>query len=206
MEEYANAVHTSGAPLTNCWGFIDGTARRICRPTEYQRECFSGHKRCHILKFQAIVAANGLIANLFGPMEGRRHDAAMLWESGVLDRLQHLNRANGEPLCIYGDSAYPLRPNLIRPFQGPLITDDEQLFNRLMGSARVSVEWAFGGISKLFAFLDFDKNMKLFLQPVGKTYVVGALLYNCHTILYGSPTTAHFGINPPTLQEYLRHD
>lgn len=82
--EYAQAIEAKGSPLTNCWGFIDGTVRPICRPQHHQREVYNGHKRCHALKFQNIVAPNGLIAHLYGPFEGRRHDAAMLVESEVL--------------------------------------------------------------------------------------------------------------------------
>jgi len=29
---YADAVHQSGAALDNCWGFVDGTVRPVCRP------------------------------------------------------------------------------------------------------------------------------------------------------------------------------
>ena len=32
LERFAQAVHNVGAPLTNCWGFVDGTVRPICRP------------------------------------------------------------------------------------------------------------------------------------------------------------------------------
>ena len=49
---FANAVHAKGAPLNQCWGFIDGTAHPISRPTLNQRIMFSGHKRVHCLKFQ----------------------------------------------------------------------------------------------------------------------------------------------------------
>ena len=30
LQEYADVVHAKGAPLTNCFGFIDGTVRPIC--------------------------------------------------------------------------------------------------------------------------------------------------------------------------------
>ena len=73
LQEYADVVHAKGEPLTNCFGFIDGTVRPICRPTRHQRVCYNGHKRVHALKFQSVVTPNGLIANLYGPMEGRRH-------------------------------------------------------------------------------------------------------------------------------------
>ena len=44
---YADAVHQSGAALDNCWGFIDGTVRPVCRPGVNQRVLYNGHKRVH---------------------------------------------------------------------------------------------------------------------------------------------------------------
>ena len=74
---------------------------------------YNGHKRTHALKFQSLGLLNGLIGNLCGPFEGRRHDSAMLRESGLLINLQN-NAWNGhEPLCIYGDSQYPLSIHLL---------------------------------------------------------------------------------------------
>ncbi|CAN7990117.1 unnamed protein product [Ixodes hexagonus] len=40
LEHMSRAVHAKGAPLTNCWGFIDGTARAICRPSRGQEDHF----------------------------------------------------------------------------------------------------------------------------------------------------------------------
>lgn len=68
LEMFAQAVKRKGAALDNCWGFVDGTVRPICRPGENQRIMYYGHKRVHGLKFQSVVAPNGLIANLFGPV------------------------------------------------------------------------------------------------------------------------------------------
>lgn len=64
---YANAIHCKGAPLTTCFGFIDGTLRPISRPAFNQRVVYNGHKRLHGIKFQSICIPNGLIANLSGP-------------------------------------------------------------------------------------------------------------------------------------------
>lgn len=41
---YAEAIHMTGVFLENCWGFINGTARPICRPMLNQQNYFSGHK------------------------------------------------------------------------------------------------------------------------------------------------------------------
>ena len=58
LEEYAQAIHNTGAPLVNCWGFVDGTVRPICRPGEFQRIVFDGHHRVHALKFQSVATPN----------------------------------------------------------------------------------------------------------------------------------------------------
>ena len=79
LEQYCQIIHNSGAPLQNCWGFVDGTLENTCRPGEFQRLLFNGQKRVHAVKFQSVVILNGLIANLFGPIEGRKHDAAVGW-------------------------------------------------------------------------------------------------------------------------------
>lgn len=205
LRVFADAVFMKGAPLLNCWGFIDGTIMPICRPTKDQKTVYSGHKRVHALKFQSVVAPNGLVANFFGPIEGRRHDSGMLRESGLMAQLQtFMNQPDGTPYSLYGDPAYPLRPHLIAPYRGSSLSAEEQEFNRLMSRVRVSVEWTFGKITSLFAFLDYKKNMKLYLQPVAKYYLVATILTNCHTCLYGSETGMFFGLNPPTLEEYLQ--
>ena len=66
LQIFANAVHNKGAALDNCWGFVDGTIRPICRPLRNQRVVYNGHKRIHAIKFQSVVAPNGMIANLLG--------------------------------------------------------------------------------------------------------------------------------------------
>ena len=78
LQEYVNAISRQGSPLTNCFGFVDGTVRPICRPGEKQRIVYNGHKRVHALKFQSVALPDGLIGNLYGPVEGRCHDAGML--------------------------------------------------------------------------------------------------------------------------------
>ena len=75
--------------------------RPVARPGEHQRVLFNGHKRVHAIKFQSVVAPNGLIVNLFGPVEGKRHDSGMLAMSGLLPILEtHCITPSGQPLCF----------------------------------------------------------------------------------------------------------
>lgn len=203
FQQFASAIQAKGSPLNNCWGFIDGTAIQICRPTKYQKEVFSGHKRYHCLKYQSAYAPNGLIVHLFGPMEGKRHDAAMLRESNLLQILHEKMAEFGRSYCLYGDPAYPLSREIMCPYKGARVTLEQEAFNGAMSKCRMSVEWGFGDIARTFAFLDFHKNLKLFLQPVGLLYKVGALLTNCRTCLYSNQTAVYFGVAPPSLERYL---
>ena len=94
---------------------------------------------------------------MFGPIEGRRHVVFMLGVSGLADKLERLQTPTGEPYVIYGDPAYGLTRNILAPFCGARLTNDEQLFNTQMSKVRTCVEWGFGKICQNFAFLDFKK-------------------------------------------------
>ena len=51
--------------------------------------------------------------------------------------------------------------------------------------------------------MDFKKNLKVNFSPIGKTYMVSALLQNAHTCLCGNTTCFFFNMKPPELEEYL---
>ena len=79
----------------------------------------------------------------------------MLTESRVLKQLQQnaLSPA-GQPMCIYGDSVYPLRVHLQGPFRNAHLTSQIQQFNKSMSEFRVSVEWLFNDTINYFKFMD----------------------------------------------------
>ena len=63
LESYARAIASKESPLPNCFGFIDGTVRPICRPEQNQRIVYNRHKRVHGLKYQSVVLPNGMMAS-----------------------------------------------------------------------------------------------------------------------------------------------
>ena len=204
LQNFADAIHQKGGALSNCWAFVDGTVRPICRPQNNQRVVYNGHKKVHALKFQAVGAPKGMIANLYGPVDGRRHDSGMLTDSNLLNELQiHSYGPTGNMLCIYGDPAYPLRPQLQAPFKGAVITPLEEEWNKSMSAVRINVEWLFGNIVNYFKFIDFKKGLKIELSAVGKMYICCALMQNARVCLYGSESNSFFDIDPVTLQDYF---
>lgn len=63
---YCDAIKTPGN-LGLCYGFIDATHRAICKPgTTPQRLFYSGYKKIHSIKFQAITTPDGIISHLDG--------------------------------------------------------------------------------------------------------------------------------------------
>ena len=72
LQMFADAIYEKGVPLNNCWGFIDGTVRPVCRPQENQGIIYNGHKRVHAIKFQSVVAPNELIARIRWPLRGEK--------------------------------------------------------------------------------------------------------------------------------------
>lgn len=204
LKQYAEAISAKGAPAKIVWGFIDGTLRKTARPVRNQHIIYNGWKRIHSLKWHSILTPDGLHSHIFGPVEGRRHDEMLYKLSGLTEILeQHSWDPDGNALAIYGDPAYGLSRHLLSPFKGSSLSPEEQQWNAKMSNVHEAVEWSFGDAVCQFAFLDFSKNLKVLLQPVGVLYTVALLLCNAHTILHHPQIPQYFSCPPPTLHEYF---
>jgi hypothetical protein len=150
-----------------------------------------------------------MIGDLFGPVSCRRHDSYLLRRSNLHNRLADvLAQFDIDYLC-FGDAAYPLlryitrgtrRPRVPIPGAVGLAAANQR---KKMSKVRICVEWGFGKIVNLWAFLDFKKNLQLYSQPVATYYSVMAMITNCHTCLYGGQTSEFFDCKPVELEEYL---
>lgn len=174
----------------------------------------------HCVKYQAIVTLDGLIAHLYGPVEGLNHDAAVWAKSGISEVLDiHAYAPDGTALQIYGDPAYGLGDHLISPYQGAALTWNEQLWNKSMSQVRIVVEWCFKEVLQMFSYLDFGQAQKTLLSPVGLQYTVAVLLHNAHVCLHHPQISQYFAqennihvlngveipelAHPPTLEKYF---
>ena len=138
-------------------------------------------------------------------LQQRRHDAGMLWDSQLLQSLQMFALdLHGQPMCIYGETAYPLE-------DPPAGTFLQSSVNSSNAGIQFSNEWSsfFCGVvvwghHQLFQVLGLQKkNLKIGLSIVGKMYVVCAILRNVLTWLYGNQTSEFFELDPPSLQDYI---
>ncbi|KAH7972843.1 hypothetical protein HPB52_017939 [Rhipicephalus sanguineus] len=77
---------------------------------------------------QYITSAQGLDE----PYPGRRHDAGILRDSQLYEKLEAL--ALDKEFVIYGDPTYPLRPLLMKPYGGAALTAIQQEFNSSMSA------------------------------------------------------------------------
>lgn len=207
---WAGAIHNAGAPAPRCIGFLDGTLRPCSRPVRGQRQVYSGYKKLHGIKFQSVIAPNGLIIEMFGAIVGRRSDSYMLARSSLLGRMANLVATAGSPFYLYADSAYPLSMYLLRGYKGAM-TPAQQAFATEMSRLRESVEWGFALVIQDWTYIDYKKNLKLLMQPIGKMYFVAALLSNMKTCVtaqhafdgYGNQIAFKFKVSPPSLHTYL---
>lgn len=114
LESFAALILAAGAPLGDIWAFIDGTICLICRPSSDEDVVYNGHAGDYALKYQGVTLPDGMIQNLFGPMEGKRADSGILDYSGFIEMcLEHAKARDGWCLFIYGYTAYPMNDIVI---------------------------------------------------------------------------------------------
>lgn len=201
LPRLSQALSRRGCRIPSCCGFVDGTLFKIRRPTEGEDAAYSGWKRMHATKYQAVVLPNFMIADFDGPFAGSVGDANIWRRSNLQERLQAINRGLDEEVTLYGDGAYASTDVLCRPFKGN-INSEQAAFNEHMSGFRQAVEWIFGKLEGLWPLVGDKTRKTVLLRQTGKEDVVAALLTNFHTCLCGGVTTDYLGIAPPTLQEY----
>ncbi|KAG2193789.1 hypothetical protein INT47_009931 [Mucor saturninus] len=196
LQRFAEATERKGSCFAGVIGFVDGTLNGVARPSEYPEILYNGHVRYHGLKYQGIVTHDGITVSLSGPFAGAMHDQAVMVSSGIMDDLRKCldpRETGGELYAIYGDPAYVESDILIKPFRtGAQMHRLDKEANYVMSKLRIIVEWEFGHVANLFAFL----KCALF-------YKIATLMKNIHICVNGGQSSSYFGISPPTLEEYM---
>ncbi|EDQ84318.1 uncharacterized protein MONBRDRAFT_12946 [Monosiga brevicollis MX1] len=209
----AAAVATRHPPTAGICAFIDRTDHHIARPAgEAQRWFCVGKDKAHALRYQAVLAPNGIIISFYGPFRGPTQDAVMLASLGLEGRLGQLwpERA---PWCILGDQAHPESKRIVRPAQTRRGANNEQeavAHDQQLDSVRVAVDWCFGapgtGVFSRFEGLANPRAMRMQMRPVTGYLYVAVLLSNmivCDE--QSSPVAKYFyeRLTIPTLSDYM---
>ena len=201
----------------DCFATIDGKRFRICRPSgpnNQQAGAYNGYYGYHNLGFQSIVGPNGMFLQFSGPFAGAGNDLEMLAHSHSLNMLHDALEEGGfdaDAYKILADKIYPqvygngvvsLRQQQFR------YDEEDEAEDAAASSARVNVEHIFAKMVNLFPFLDFSKGLRVNERAIGQYVIVGALIINLHTCLYGSQVCSQFStsydiILPPTLESYM---
>lgn len=208
--EWSSAVFekTERRGFDNTPVFVDGTLRGICRPAHSQDIWFNCHHWMHGVLWQALTAPNGLVIDLAGPMNGRRHDRHILKKSKLLSRFAAANVSAGfapNRYRIYADAGYWISLVLQAAYHRAkgFLAADKRALNRVMSTVRILVEWGFGRVLALWPYFSFTPGQQLGRVPVAKMYVTAVLLTNAHCCLYGNQTSEAFGLSPPSLEDYF---
>ena len=182
--------------------FIDGTFNQCCKPmqreehdmdgTDTQRAVYSGYYGGWGLKYLHCVLGNGMLAQVWGPVDGRRHDAHLFQISQINGKLACLSQVSGSVINAHGDSAFPASSHTMKGGGWE------------MNRKRICVEWTIGKIVQQGASLDMSAHQQIYLNRPGALYLVGCLLTNFHTCVYGSQTGLYFSCKSPTLESYMR--
>jgi hypothetical protein len=135
----------------------------------------------------------GIFASMHGSFTGRRADGFVFRDTRINAKVAELERICGFPVKTHVDSAYAVASNTVKGggYQ--------------MSRSRECVEWGFGLVCSLWAGIDWDRKLQLYLNRPGSLYLTAGILTNMHVCLYGSLTSRYFSCWPPfTLEEYMR--
>ena len=152
--------------IPQCAGSIDGSHIPV-KPPAMNHTCYYNRKGWYSIVLQAIVDHNYLFTDVYVGWPGSVHDARVLANSSVYEK-----RNDGKLLCgpvqdgirlfLVGDSAYPLRPWLMKPFpHSGALSAQKKLYNYRICRGRVVVEIAFGRLKARWRRLSKQNDMSV---------------------------------------------
>ena len=125
----------------------------IIAPTEFHSDYYN-RKGWFSMIIQEVADHKYRFIDVYTGWPGSVHDASVfanspIYKKGIEGRLFNgLKKSIGSkdvPVCLLGDSAYPLKSWLLKPFpHNGLLTRSQQLFNYRLSKARIVIENTFG--------------------------------------------------------------
>ena len=166
---------------------------------------YDGQEGAYGISFQSVVLPNGMIGDVSGPAPGASDPLDFTRKSELNSKLAAVQEGKLFQGKVHGNSTGGNMSHVGSAFQGDSLTVAQSAYNTDMEAARLCTVEQIAKISQMFPFMDVQHNHKVMLSPVGKYFTIAALLTNAHTTCYGCPTSTHFGMAPPTLEEYFKN-
>ncbi|XP_063590541.1 putative nuclease HARBI1 [Penaeus indicus] len=149
--------------IPNCIGSIDGKHCRLKCPAK-AGSLFYNYKGYHSIVLLAIVDANCCFTLIDVGQYGRNSDSSVFTESnmgrsflcgslGIPPSREIPNTVTKTPFFLVGDEAFPLKPNIMRPYPRKELDYPKKVYNYRISRARITVERAFGILAKKFGIL-----------------------------------------------------
>ena len=119
--------------------------KKIQNAPQKDKELYFTRKKRYALHWQGIVDFRGIFTGYDIGWPGSVHDAKVYRHSSFYSNRSFLIREND---FLIGDSAYPLSPFLIKPYNKP--NNEQKIFNQIFSSHRIVVEHSFGRLKNRF--------------------------------------------------------
>ncbi|KAJ4924492.1 hypothetical protein JOQ06_003448 [Pogonophryne albipinna] len=172
----------------NCLGAIDGKHIVIQAPPLSGSQYFN-YKKTFSIVLMALVDADYRFRVIQVGDFGRTSDGGTYAGSdlgkGMETKTLHVPTSTslpdaahlGEmPFVMVGDTAFPLKPYLLRPYPGKNLTHQKSIFNYRLSRARMVVENAFGILASRWRI--FHRRINLLPKNVDTLVVAGCILHN----------------------------
>lgn len=167
------------ANFPNVVACVDGTHVKILCPPQ-EEYAYVNRKGYHSINVQLMCDATLRIVNYVVRWPGSTHDARILTESEIYQRLEN----HHDNMIILGDSGYPSKVWLMVPFLNPR-GQNEQRYNQSHMSTRSTIERCNGVLKRRFACLQY-----LRMTPPRACSVIKA------TIVLHNKCIRYYGIEP----------
>ncbi|XP_063812255.1 putative nuclease HARBI1 isoform X1 [Pseudophryne corroboree] len=137
-----------GSRFPHVIGVVDGTHVAI-QPPRHNEEIYRNRKLFHSLNVMVVCGPSLQILSLNAKFTGSSHDAYVIRQSGIWQRLRSSQRAD---MWLLGDRGYPCTPWLMTPYRNPR-PGPQMAFNSALTATRQLVERTIGVLKGRFRVL-----------------------------------------------------
>ena len=135
-----------------CWGAIDGCHVPIKCPPGGVKSCKEYHNFKNFYSIVLMAMVDSKYRFMWGScgFPGNSHDSVILQSTNLWEQIQekeylpNISKKLGVPPLILADSAFQLKPWLMKPYTNAKLTGKERYFNYRLSRARMVTECAYG--------------------------------------------------------------